>query len=100
MDLIQAITEKKILADKLRNYIITNAKGIEKEYKFEILESFELLSEKEFSAWVQVYASKILLKKKVKNYLALKLFVRDYLRAYYAVEKIDDEMIKEGGIKC
>ena len=100
MDLVQAITEKKILTQKLRSYIIKNAKGIEKEYKFEILDNIELLSEKEFSAWVQVYASKILLKKKVKNYLALKLLVKDYLQTYYKVEKIDNEIIKEGDVQC
>ena len=99
MDLVQAITDKKILAGKIKSYIIKNKKEIEKEYGFKILDNIEMLSEKEFSAWVQVYASKILLKKKVKNCLALKLYVKDYLNAHNKVEKIDNEITKDGEVK-
>lgn len=92
MDLAEAITKKKIISNKFRVYLDMNKKEIEKEYGFKVPDAMTSMSEHDFEAWVQVYASKILLKKKVANHLALKLFVKDYLNAIQQIAKIDAEV--------
>ena len=94
MDLVEAITNKRLISNKLRNYISENKKIIEKEYSIDIPENIEIMREKDFSAWIQVYASRILLKKKAKGHLSLKLFIVDYLKASSELEIINNEIIK------
>ena len=92
MDLAEAITKKKIISNKFRAYLDMNKREIEIAYDLRLQDSMISMSERDFEAWVQVYASKILLKRKVANHLALKLFVKDYLNAIQQIAKIDAEV--------
>ena len=89
MDLAEAITKKKIISNKFRAYLDMNKREIEIAYDLRLQDSMISMSEHDFEAWVQVYASKILLRKKVAHHLALKLFVKDYLNAIQQIAKID-----------
>ena len=92
MDLVEAITKKKIISNKFRAYLDMNKNEIEVAYSIKLPNDIIGMSDADFDAWVQVYASKILMKKKVAHHLAMKLFVKDYIKAIQEITTIDDEL--------
>ena len=94
MSLDESLAKRKMLITKLNGYVIENRKELEKEYKINIPANISTMSDAMFSAWVQVYASQILLNKKVKKHLALKLFVKDYLLLNQEIARYDNGIIQ------
>lgn len=76
---MRMLTESKEPAEQLRNYIVTSTLVIEQEYGIEIPKDILLMTKRQFEAWIQVYASKILLAKNVTKGAELKKCVKEFL---------------------
>lgn len=90
MSLEQSLEQRNKIELALKKYLAMNQKIIEKEFPIQVPEMVVTMPFEEFRAWVEVYASRILLSKEVEKCVHFKEIIKKFLTSCRNVEIIND----------